>query len=460
MSFHDAAARAAAAIQALPAGSRWFLATDVDADGLAAAAVMSKALHRAGYAYTVRASRDKSLDALMAVVEQDVDGVMFLDKASGHADVLAARAGELGRRVLIIDHHNLPKSPVPDGPALMVNPRAEGLDGSQDACASTTALAVALALGGDRNLDLGPSSLVGAIGDWQHVRGWQGWNRQIVERCLESGHLVEKPAPRLGGGPLASAVARYKHVPVPGLTGDVAGSAAFLEGLGFNPEDPIDSLDDDGLTRLMSVLVARQLLEGAETGDVQRLVGALQVHAHLQLSLRAIFGIVDACGREGRSGLGLAFLMGDREAARGARSVYADYRRAIRKGLERLQREGTTRLAALQWAWTDRPAYTGMVAGLGINHVLQDVSVPVVMLAKRDDALVQISHRGEAHMVDAGLDLGVAVQAAALQAGGEGGGHPVAAGAVIPEDQVDGYLAALDKVLQEQGFAPMADKPA
>lgn len=457
MSLHDAAERAAAVIRAMPPGTRWFLATDVDADGLAAAAVMAKALHRAGYGYTVRASRDKSLEGLLSVLDQAADGYVYLDKASAHAAAIAERGaqGEPGRPILIIDHHNLPRKEfgTHSGPVVMVNPRAEGLDGSQDACASTTALAVALALGGERNLDLGPSSLVGAIGDWQHVRGWQGWNAEIVERCLAVGHLVEKPAPRLGGGPLASAVARYKHVPVEGLTGDIAGAAAFLEALKINPEDSIDSLDDDGLTRLMSALAARQLAAGASTEDVLRLVGALQMHAQLQLSLRAIFGIVDACGREGRSGLGLAFLMGDREAARGARSVYSDYRRAIRAGLLRLQEQGTTRLRALQWAWTDRPEYTGMVAGLGINHVLADVSVPVIMLARREDGQVQVSHRGEAHMVDAGLDLGAAVAPAAHAVGGEGGGHPVAAGAVIPEAGVDAYLAALDAALVAQGYA-------
>lgn len=407
---------------------------------------MAKALGRIGHAFTVRASRDKTQAALLATLDEDVGGVLLLDKGSLHAAPLAARAKEVGRPLVVIDHHSV-GDPVDehDGFA-MVNPRLSGLDGSHDACSSTTAVAVALALAGPDCIDLAPSALVGAIGDWQHVDGWQGWNLEILQGAKAAGHIVPRPAPRLGGGPLAPALARFSDPPFD-QQGDVAAAAAWLAGLGLDPDAPIDLVEGDDLTRLTSALVAQLVARGEPTERIEALMGELPVHQKLGVTLRAAFGIVDACAREERSGLGLAFLMGDRSAASSARGVFDAYRQALRQGLEELRAKGTTRLRAIQWAWTRRHAYTGMVAGLGMMHALPQPDLPAVVMAKRPDGLVQASARGLAPMVDAGLDLGAAMATAAAAAGGEGGGHPVAAGAVVPEAAVETFLAALDEAL-------------
>lgn len=461
----DAAALAAEAVRARP--GRWFLACDTDADGLAAAAVTATALRRAGRRFQVRAGRGKATADHEAVLREEADGWVFLDKGTSHLARLARHVQETGRPVVVLDHHNVPDD-VPAQPGLVhVNPRAVGLDGGRDASSATVAVAFALALGGERNLDLAPVGLSGAIGDWQHRGGWQGWNAELVRRGLASGHITQEPIPRLVGVHLAEAIPRRG---LPGLT-TAEGAAAFLRGLGIDPEAEPEDLDPAARTRLVSALVLRGLAEpavaGADaraaggTGEARDAGGSVAAplveqalwNPRLGTSLRQAFRIADACGRGGHAGTGIAYLLGDPAARAPALERFGAYKRDLHAALEELRRTGTERRAACQVAWTRDPAYTGMVGGLGVTAVLPDASLPLVVLARRGDGLVQVSTRGTVELVAQGLDLGRAVLQAARSVGEEGGGHPVAAGAVVPEGRVPPFLDALDAALQAQGWS-------
>lgn len=457
--FHESAARAAALVRSRPKGTRWFLACDTDADGLCSAAVAAAALKAVGHRFNVRASRDKTTAAYQAMfAEEAVDGYLVLDKGTSHLALLAAGAQRTGRPVVVLDHHNLPEGAgLLDGGSLlaMVNPRACGLDGGKDASAATTAQAFALALAGDSAWQWGPVALAGAIGDWQHMGGWQGWNQAVVEGSRRAGHLKTVVQPAFIAVTLAEAVARFRPV-IPGLHGDPAAAAAFLESLGIDPDNEVEDLTAEQQAALVSACALRMLANGAEPGDVERLALPTEHDARLGTSLRHVFRIVDACGRNGATGTGIAFLLGDKSAKAEAVGLFGKYRATLAAGVRRLRDEGVRTLRAVQVAWTDDPAYTGMVGGIGMTHVLPDRSRPVAVLARRPDGLLQVSTRGHEAHVAAGLDLGRAVQSAAALVGAEGGGHPIAAGAVIAATKADDFLAALDAALVGQNFRAVA----
>jgi RecJ-like exonuclease len=397
----------------------------------------------------VRASRDKTTAAYRAIFEEEWDGLIVLDKGTSHAGELADGARRTNRPVIVLDHHNL-QGAVPDGVTL-VNPRASGLDGSRDASGATTAMAFALALAGPAAWPWGPVALSGAIGDWQHMGGWQGWNREVVEQSRKAGHLVTVVQPAFIAVTLAEAVARFTPA-IPGVHGDAGAAAKFLESLGIDPDGEVEDLPIEEQARLVSACALRLLAAGSDGSDIARLSLPTEHDVRLGTSLRHVFRIVDACGRTGATGAGIAFLLGDKSAKAEALAGFTAYRTVLSAGVRQLREEGTKALLAVQYAWTLDPAYTGMVAGIGMTHILRDRRRPVALLALRPDGLVQASTRGNEAQVAAGMDLGRACQLAATAVGAEGGGHPIAAGAVIPADQADAFLAALDAALSSQGF--------
>ncbi|MGB1585834.1 MAG: DHHA1 domain-containing protein [Thermoplasmatota archaeon] len=427
MSLDQAASRAAQLIRSHPSGTRWFLDCDTDADGLTAAVVMARALGRIGHRFQVRASREKDTAAYEALAQQECEGFILLDKGTSHVATLAS----FDRPVVVVDHHNVPD--VDAGDVVLVNPRLEGMDGSRDASAATTAVAVALALD-DGNLDLAPIGLSGAVGDWQHHGGWQGWNRDLVDRCLAAGHLDRRVMPALIGVDLGEALGRL-------------GLGALVDELGLDARLDAEDLDVEAATQLVSAWTLHDLEQGIERTRVQEILWNVK----LGLGVRHAFRIVDACGRLGRADTGIAFLMGSASARDAAREVFADYKNRLGQALA-LLKEGTSSMEALQWAAIGEPALTGMVAGLGVVHFLQDTAKPLVVVAPRDDGQLQVSTRGDHGHVASGLDLGAAIQEAAAGVGAEGGGHPIASGAVIDPDQRDAFLQALDAALKRQGF--------
>lgn len=454
--FQESAVRAAALVRSRPPGTRWFLACDTDADGLCAAAVSAAALLKAGHRFTVRASRDKTAPAYEALFREDCDAYVVLDKGTSHLVQLAAGSRSTGRPVVVVDHHNLVGDGAADVAALpptvaLLNPRASGLDGSRDASAATTAVALAVALHGDAAYTWGPIGLSGAIGDWQHMGGWVGWNAEVLRRSQAAGHVKTVVQPAFIAVDLTEAVARFEPG-VPGLHGDPAATAAFLKGLGLDTGAEVEDLTPEQQADLVSACALRFLAAGDDGTAAARLVLPTEHSARHGTSLRHCFRIVDACGRLGQAGTGIAFLLGDKGARGDALACFRQYRAALAAGVRRLRDEGTQPRRALQVAWTDDPAYTGMVAGIGVTHVLRDHARPVAVLARRPDGQVQVSTRGTERQVAAGMDLGRACQAAASVAGTEGGGHPIAAGAVVAEAHAERFLAALDDALVHQGF--------
>lgn len=436
--FSEHASAMAHAMRELPRNTQWLLACDTDADGLTAAAVMGRALLRLGCRFTIRPSRAKTTAYYDELLTQEWGALVLLDKGASHAAKLAAS----GRPVFIVDHHNVDADAATPR---MLNPRLAGLDGSRDASASTTSLALALALVGEPAWKWAGIALAGAIGDWQHMGGWQGWNQQVVEEGRSRGVLERIPMPRFIGSTLEEAVRRAQ---LPGLT-DVRGWLVRHE---LDPDGDVEDLDKEGKTRLVSAVVQVHLAAGLPAPPPTRLLFDADQDVVYQVPLRTLFRMADACGREERHDVGVAWLMGDKAAHVEARACFEVYRERIRDGLDALRKDGAKPGQALQTVWTEKAAYTGMVAGIGMTHVLPDTSRPVAVLAKRSDGLVQISTRGRNEQVQAGLNLGTAVSVAATHVGHEGGGHPVAAGAVIPADKVDAFLEKLDAVLVMQNF--------
>jgi single-stranded-DNA-specific exonuclease len=449
MTLADAAARAADAIRSSPAGARWLLACDDDADGLCAGAVMALALRHAGRRFTVRASRDKSEAAMRALFGEGADGVVLLDKGTAHLAVLAEQGASSGRTpVVVVDHHNL-AGPEPAGVTLL-NPRAEGLDGSRDASASTTACALALALCGDAALAWAPTALAGAVGDLQDRGGWSGWNKELAERAARAGHLDRMPLPNLRGD-LARALAALEPA-IPGLRGDEAAAVAFLESLGIGRGDDVEDLAAEQRTRLVSALLLRLTAAGQAPDDPTALLGHVDRHVALGASLRSVAQTADACGRQGQPGIGLAYLMGDKGARAEALACRRDLRAALAEAVQALRDAGLERRRAIQVGWTDRPPHSGLVANRAIEEGVAAPELATVILARRPDGAVQVSTRASESLAAAGLDLGRACSAAAEAADGSGGGHPSAAGAVVPDRNVAAFLEALERELLDQGW--------
>jgi RecJ-like exonuclease len=89
-----------------------------------------------------------------------------------------------------------------------------------------------------------------------------------------------------------------------------------------------------------------------------------------------------------------------------------------------------------------------MLCGIAMQCI-GDPNKPTIGM-NRSKEPVNLSSRGMWIQLDRGINLAVAMREACAAAGGEGGGHRIAAGGSVPTENVDKFLDTLDSILEQQ----------
>lgn len=434
----DLAAEAADAVQAEEGKIR--VVSHYDADGLAAGAIVCRALRRAGKPFV--ASIVKRLTSRVAEqIEGQGDLYVLCDMGSGDPGLLA----EIARDTVVLDHH----VPAEANPFRVdVNAHRVGVDGTYEASGASVAFGFAVALD-EANWDLFPLALAGVVGDRQDRPKMQGYNAELCAEAVKRGVVTEETAPRLPGGPVAEAVAGAIDPFFVGLGGDVDAAAELVSSLDVDPEATWDDLGDNARRRVTSTLAARLLDQGCRPDVVRELVGTRYRFDHRGISdATTLAGLLNAAGRSDRIGDGLAFLLGQEGVLEGLETVERDYRSTVLGEAVRVAREGAETREAIQVVTVEEANLAGTVAGVAMNCILDQDRATVAIRA--DEPTTKISTRGTRWLVDQGLDLAEGCREAAAEAGGSGGGHTIAAGASVPDDAVGTFLDELDRIVARQ----------
>lgn len=414
--------------------------SDDDADGIAAAAVLTRALDRQGIPFHLTMGRMTDEDH--AALEAH-DQVVLLDQGSGALDRLSRHPGD----VVVLDHH------VPRGKGkrlLHVNPLLEGESGTSDCCASSLALATALHLD-PVNADLALVAMGGIVGDRQHVPRLSGTNAALAQRALNAGALeARRWLPFEPETSLERALATSVDPLLVGLAGNARRTHAFLGSLGLRPETTIAALEPAESRRLASALVARLLGQGAEPRTAEEVAGLrfLGKLAGRAVSAARLSALLNACGRAEKAGMGVALAHGDPDALKAAEGLADAYDETLLKGLLQLTSNPPEAMTAIQWFDAPVPELAGAHCGLGMAYVFTK-DKPTLALIEDGDHL-KVSGRATAQLVERGVNLADALHAAATEHEGAGGGHPIAAGAKVPLTQREAFLARLDHLVGGQ----------
>lgn len=416
------------------------IVSDDDADGIAAAGILTRALDRAAIPFHL------TLDRLYVEDYRDLqrhDAVLLMDQGAGELDELAEHPG----KVIVLDHHQI-EGRAPH--ALHVNPHLEGIDGTHDACTSALAFLTAMALSED-NVDLAPIAMAGIVGDRQHVPELGEINAAIARRGLEAGSLrltegLSLP-PRAG---LADALASSIDPYLATIGGRASRAAAFLEDLGLPARQRLTDLSDDEQRRLASAIVAHLVTCDVEPDAIEQVAGERyegRVCAR-QLAAGHLSSLFNACEREDEASLGVAIAHGDQAALRDAEEHAQGYRDSLLEGLLKLENDPPEAMEAIQVFDAIDPDLVGAHCGLGMTYLF-DKTRPTFGL-KPSNGNLKVSARATPQLVDAGLDLAEALAQAADEHEGNGGGHPIAAGAMVPASHREGFLARLDEIVEDQ----------
>lgn len=422
---------------------RWRVIYHYDGDGIASATCAVRALRRLGHSVQATPLQGVERARMEALLRATRGPVLIVDTGASWLSAYPSHPAP----VVVLDHHVYPAHPeaLPSHVAL-VNPLDWGVDGMSELCASTLTWLTTVFVD-ERNWDNAPWGLSGAIADRQHMGGFRGLNHRLVEEAERRGFLTRRARLGLSGETVLEALEHAIDPYFRGLSGDRGASEKLLAELDIPPGSRLDQLAAPAQDRLATELERRMKVQGVRPEFIAQFrhesyeapgVGDTEDLAELQ----------NATGRATTPGIGIALGLGDPEALERAQGARASWRTGVLQGLRRLETDGVHDLPHLQWFESPDATLAGTQAGLGITYLL-DSHRPVAVFTATSEG-VKVSTRGTLWLVSRGLDLARVCRDAAKAAGGEGGGHRVAAGATILEDRREVFLSTAERILSEQ----------
>ena len=412
-----------------------------DADGISAAAVIANALVEEDVQFHTTIIPRLKEDIVNQMRSEKYDLFIFSDMGSPFIKEFNTYKHD----VIVADHHQVGDVEA-ESNVVHLNPHLFGIDGSKDLCGAGSAY---LTVRGMDKKHLAYFALVGAFGDMQGQGGFTGVNRLILDDARESGVLEIHEDLKIvskASEPIYKSLAYTFSPPLPKISGDLEGAREFLEKMNLSYGIKFTDLEDEEKDLLKEALVS---INPDIFGDCY----TLPKENPLLRDLEEYSYILDACGKNKKQGLGLSIALGEKnQALDAALKLQRQYRDQIVKGLEWIKREGAQQLNAIQYLYSEDKvlkSVMGTIASIGLSVELLDNSKPVIGLSRLHKD-IKISGRTTRDMVARGVNLGKALQDSSNNFGGTGGGHDIAAGAMIPYEAKDNFLHLVDEMVEYQ----------
>jgi len=438
----------------------------LDADGIAAAGIIGKALFRLDARFRVRITQWVDEKIIGEIIADKPQLVILTDFGSGYLQLLDEKVPDF--KIIILDHHQI-IGKIDNENFIQVNPHLHGIDGATEVSGSGVSYFVAKAVN-SRNVDLSPIALVGALGDMQDKREQRklgGLNESIVRDSVTAKLVrVEKDLTFFGREtrPIHRALSATTSPFIPGLSGEEDACVAFLSNLDIKLKEgekwrALRDLTEEEKKRLSSALAEHLLSKGLHL-EVANLIGNVYVLEREEpwtplRDAREFALLLNSTGRLDRPSLGISICMGDRNAAlEEANRVLEDYKKSINKYLGWVL-EKPERIKELENVYVINgenfinEKIIGTISSILINSVAHPEKPLIAFANVENEGLAKFSARTTDSALSKGVNLGDVMQAA-KEFGGKGGGHNVAAGAQVPLDQVDNFVKTVNDLVGKQ----------
>ena len=438
----------------------------LDADGVAAAGIIGKALFRLDAKFRIRITQWVDEKIFNEIFSAFPKMIILSDFGSGYIELLNDKLSNF--KIVVLDHHQIVGEVKPN--IVHVNPHSHGIDGARDISGAGVAYFVAKAIDKE-NVDLAPIAVVGALGDLQDKydqRKLGGINEKIVEDAVNAGLLtVEKDLIFFGREtrPIHKTLASTTNPFIPGISGEEDKSLAFLASLDIKPKHgerwrALRDLSDDEKKRLCSALADYLLSKGLRY-EVTNLIGHVYTLSREEpwtplRDAREFAVLLNATGRMEKPSLGVSICMGDRGSAlEEANKILEEYRRTINKYLGWVM-EKTERMREMENIYVVygenfiNEKIVGAISSI-LATSLPNPEKPLIAYANvEEEGLAKFSARTIDIMTNKGVNLGEVMQAAAEKFSGNGGGHNIAAGAQVPIENVDAFINIVNELVGKQ----------
>lgn len=408
-----------------------------DADGLSSAAILAKTLLREKKEFRVTLFTTLDDETFREIAASNADCFILSDIGASYVKELDG----LKPDIIVLDHHT------PEGTAeriCCINPHLHDIDGMKYGCGATMSCLFGITMD-ENNWDLVQIAFAGMSGDRQIIDGLNGYlldgavKRNLIEivdgSVIPFGSLTDN---------LFLAVDPY----VRGVSGNAEGVAGLLTDAGIPRDAKSQNLSETERRKLSSLIVLDLIEQGVSAETVEQVADRKYSLNGRNMDSAELASLLDGCGRNGLTGLGVAVACGDEDSLAEAEKIRKEYRRSIVLGAKELDDRGLTQESDIQWFDSSESGYTGVLCGVAMSY-FADPSKPTFGINTSEE-LGKVSGRATDKLLSRGVDLSEALKKACAAVGGSGGGHRIASGGSFPSDHKEEFIKILNETIGEQ----------
>lgn len=423
-----------------------------DADGINATAVAHQMLERLDKDFEYEILRQLYEEDVERIAEEDESLLLFVDIGSGQSKFIEEYIIEETNKDVIVSDHHEPQIEGDGERFIHLNPHFLGHDGGEAISAAGMTYLLAKAVNED-NHDLVKHALIGATGDVQKQEGeFMGLNKDLAEEAIEKCHIEKRKGLDLYGRstkPLQKSLMYTTDPHLEGVSNDESGAIQLVKSAGIEVREngdfrTLSDLDEREEKKLIDVMIRRGFPVQELLNDIYTLENGYEIDEFST--------VINACGRLGEPKKGVKILLeNDLELAD---KISTKYGRKISSSLRYVENNKDDddvvyeeTIGVIDGEDNIEDDFIGTVTTITMSNGL--FSSPVVMgVAESDKDKMKVSSRASKEAVEAGLNLGEVIEAICEEIDGEGGGHNIAAGAMIPEDQKEHFIERLNEEIE------------
>lgn len=408
-----------------------------DGDGGSAAIILTSALRRADIRFHLGFIKSLDGDSFRQRIQEYPD--IFTIVVDAGSD--QSRFIEESENVVILDHHFFQENSFK---GLNINARQFGIDGTRGACGATMAYVMALAMR-EENSDLIPFLMSGVIADKQDIGGLTGLNKTLFDhygKNLNSVHTLNFEGSNLVDGITYSTDPFFFD-----LSGKPDNVKAVLENLEIDSAKSIFALSDDERRRLIEFLAARLLEQNSGSEAIKYLENDIINFPKIGFTSKEISTIVDGNAKVGMNSVPVIYFLGDTSQKEDMVNNWRIFKTKLIEYTYRAYKE-VFEEDNVRYFYAPESEMAGAISGILMLYLLKQDKPLIGFNVGTNNT--KVSSRGSRRQIQKGLNLSIVMRESSKEVGGSGGGHDIAAGAVIPRGKEKQFVEMANRLIGEQ----------
>ncbi len=402
-----------------------------DTDGITSASILAKTLKDLNKKFSIKIVKNLEKEYIETLASNEI--IIFLDLGSSSLEEI----GRLKSEVFIIDHHEI--SGNPGNNTTIINPH---LLHEEPISASGLTYLFSKALASNSK-ELANLAIIGMVGDMLD-REIGKRNNKILEDAevtIKKGLLLY-PSTR----PIHKTLEFSSSLYIPGVTGNPRGVLSFLREVGIKKDNDkwksLIELNNEELSDLITAILLRTKRSS------QKIIGNIYLVKFFNRleDARELSAMINACSRLGYSHIALELCLGNLKARKKAETIYVDYKQHL--------------VSALNFAANNKIEGKGYIllnAGGNIKDTIIGTIASIMSMSNQYEEgtiIVAMSYDKEKIKVSArvagrkGRNVKEIIERCIKNIEGECGGHPAAAGCLIPREKEKEFIENLTKSLE------------